>query len=121
MPTPSRASEKIWRRLRPTRFTALTSDKHVVAEINPAPGTKEMTVDLQVDPGRTVQGTIVGPDDRPVFGGVEIRTLDVFQNPHQTPGNSSTFEVKGLSPGAYRLDFVHPGRKLAGTLRLERR
>ncbi len=92
--------------------------KHVVVEINPAPGTKEMTVDLQVDPGRTVRGTMVGPDDRPVFGVVEIQTLDIFQN-HHTPGDSSTFEVKGLPPGAHRLDFVHPVRKLAGTLRLK--
>ncbi len=99
-------------------FQCEAIDKHVVVEINPAPGTKEMTVDLQVDPGRTVRGTMVGPDDRPVFGVVQIHTLDIFQD-HHTPGYSSTFEVKGLPPGAYRLDFVHPGRKLAGTLRLK--
>ena len=78
-----------------------------------------MTVDLQVDPGRTVQGTIVGPDDRPVIGGVEIQTLDVFQRPQQTPWLTSTFEVKGLPTGADRLDFFHAGRKLAGSLRLK--
>ena len=100
-------------------FNCDTIDKHVFVEINPAPGTKEMTVDLQVDPGRTVQGTIVGPDDRPVIGGVEIQTLDVFQGPQQTPWFTSTFEVKGLPTGADRVDFLHAGRKLAGSLRLK--
>ena len=78
-----------------------------------------MTLELQVDPGRTVKGTIVGPDGQPIVGGVEIHTLDVFQGPQQTPRNSSTFEVKGLPSGAYRLDFFHAGRKLAGSLRLK--
>ena len=78
-----------------------------------------MTVDLQVDPGRTVQGTIVGPDDRPVIGGVEIQTLDVFQRSQDTAWFTSTFEVKGLLTGADRLDFFHAGRKLAGSLRLK--
>jgi RNA polymerase sigma factor (sigma-70 family) len=100
-------------------FNCDTIDKHVFVEINPAPGTKEMTVDLQVDPGRTVQGTIVGPDDRPIIGGVEIQTLDAFQRSQQTPWFTSTFEVKGLLPGADRIDFLHAGRKLAGSLRLK--
>ncbi len=100
-------------------FNCDSIDKHVFVEINPAPGTKEMTVDLQVDPGRTVQGTIVGPDDRPLIGGVEIQTLDAFQRSQQTPWLTSTFEVKGLLTGADRVDFLHAGRKLAGSLRLK--
>ena len=104
---------------RPTRLIATSIDKHVFVEINPAPGTKEMTVDLQVDPGRTIQGTIVGPDDRPLIGGVEIQTLDAFQRSQQTPWLTSTFEVKGLLTGADRVDFFHAGRKLAGSLRLK--
>ena len=101
-------------------FYCATSDQHVFAEINPAPWTKELTLELQVDPGRTVKGTIVDPDGLPIAGGVEIRTLDVFQGPQQqTPANSATFEVKGLPAGPYRLDFRHRGRKLAGSLVLK--
>jgi RNA polymerase sigma factor (sigma-70 family) len=100
-------------------FYCATSDKHVFAEINPAPGTKEITIELQADPGQTVRGTIVGPDGQPIVGGVEIRTLDVFQGPQPIPRNSSTFEVKGLPSGRYRLDFFHPTRKLAGSLHLK--
>jgi RNA polymerase sigma factor (sigma-70 family) len=100
-------------------FNCDSIDKHVLVEINPAPGTKEMTVDLQLDPGRTVQGTIVGPDDRSLIGGVEIQTLDAFQRSQDTAWFNSTFEVKGLLTGADRIDFFHAGRKLAGSLRLK--
>ena len=94
-------------------------DKHVVAEINPAPGTQETTLELQVDPGRTVRGTIIGPEGQPILGGVKIRTLDVFQGSQQTPMNSPTFVVNGVPSGPYRLDFFHRGRHLAGAIMLK--
>ena len=47
----------------------------------PRQAQRRVTLDLQVDPGRTVTGRVVGPDGPPVVGGVEIRTLDVFQAP----------------------------------------
>jgi hypothetical protein len=94
-----------------------TSDQHVFAEINPAPGTSEVTLELQVDPGRTVAGTILGPDGEEIVDGVEIRTLDVFQSP-ESPKQSSSFVVTGLPSGRYRLDFIHERRKLAGALSL---
>jgi hypothetical protein len=100
-------------------FYCSTADQHVVAEINPAPGTKEVTLLLQVDPGRTVTGTVVDPSGRAIAGGVEIRTLDVFQSPQQMSANSPKFVVKGLPTGPYRLDFIHRGHKLAGSLALQ--
>jgi len=95
-----------------------TSDKHIFAEINPVPGTTELALELQVDPGRTVTGTIVDPDGQAILAGIEIRTLDVFQSP-DSPRGTSTFRVTGLPAGRYRLDFIHQGRKLAGALSLK--
>jgi RNA polymerase sigma factor (sigma-70 family) len=92
-------------------------DQHILAEINPAPGT-EVTLELEVDPGRTASGMIVDPDGRAVAGDVEIRTLDVFQGPRWVPNSSARFAIAGLPSGRYRLDFVHRGRKLAGSLTL---
>ncbi len=91
------------------------SDKHVLAKINPAPG-HDVDLELEVDPGRTVSGTIVDPDGLPVTGDVEIRTLDVFQGRQWPPGDPPKFAVAGLPSGPYRLDFVQRGRKLAGSL-----
>jgi hypothetical protein len=95
-----------------------STDKHVLAEINPAPRMKEIALELQADPGRTVKGTIVGPDDQLFHSGVDIHTLDVFQGPQQSSRDNPTFEVRGLPSGPYRLDFLHHGRKLAGSLHL---
>jgi hypothetical protein len=92
-------------------------DKHVLAEINPAPGTNEITVELQVDPGRTIAGTILDPDGEPIESGVEIQTLDVFQM-HDSPRFSPEFSITGLSAGRTRVDFIHSGRKLAGAILL---
>ena len=46
-------------------------------------------------------------------------SLDIFQNPQQIPADSAKFEVHGIPPGRYRLDFIHRGRKLAGSLVLK--
>jgi RNA polymerase sigma factor (sigma-70 family) len=99
-------------------FYCPTSDKHVLAEINPAAGSNEIAIELQVDPGRTVKGTVLGPDNQPL-GGVEVRTLDLMQMPEQTNVNSGAFVITGIPEGRYRLDFVHAGRKLAGSLALK--
>lgn len=89
---------------------------NLYVEINPAPEGQEVTLELQADPGRTARGTILGPDGRPLLGGVEIRLLDIFQDPQQVPADSAKFAVHGVPPGRYRLDFIHRGRKLAGSL-----
>ncbi len=101
-------------------FYCMTVDKHVFAEINPAPGVHEIALEVQVDPGRTVKGTIVGPDGQPILdGGTEIRTLDLFQTSPSPPADSPTFVVTGLPAGRYRIDFIHRDRKLAGALYLK--
>jgi hypothetical protein len=96
----------------------LARSYHVVAEINPPPGTEEFTLELKADPGRMVKGTIAGPDGRPMSGEVEIRRLDGLMVLSKEPANHSAFVVSGLPSGRYRLDFIHSGRKLAGSLAL---
>lgn len=100
-------------------FYCSTVDKHVLAEINPEPETREIPLELQVDPGRTVEGRVLGPDGQVLEGVVEIRTLDMFQVAQQTSMNSPEFVVTGLPSGRYRLDFIHRARKLAGSLALK--
>ena len=89
---------------------------NLYVEINPAPEAQEVTLELQADPGRTARGTILGPDGRPLLGGVEIRLLDIFQDPQQTPADSVEVRSSRDPPGRYRLDFFHRARKLAGSV-----
>ena len=94
--------------------------QHVLAEINPAPGTEEITLELQVDPGRTVKGTIVDPEGRPIARrGRDPHARCLPVSSAARPMNSPTFAVTGLPSGPYRLDFIHRGRKLAGSLVLK--
>ena len=89
---------------------------HVLAEINPAPGAEEITLELKADPGRTVKGTIADSDGQPISGEVEIRRLDGLMVFNKDPTDQATFVVSGLPSGRYRLDFVDRGRKLAGSI-----
>ena len=75
------------------------SDKHIFAEINPAPGTSEVALELQFDPGRGGAGTIVGPDGEEILDGIDIRTLDVFQGP-DSPGTPRRFGSRGCPRAA---------------------
>src|SRR5262249_28510150 len=43
-------------------------DCHVVAEINLDPGSESATVNLQVDPGRTITLHVIDPEGRPIGG-----------------------------------------------------
>ena len=74
---------------------------------------------LQVDPGRTITGTIVDPEGLPLAG-VEARYLEVFSygTPRTLP--STEFEARGVDPRSpRRAFFVHRERQLAGTLLLD--
>jgi RNA polymerase sigma factor (sigma-70 family) len=93
------------------------SDQNVFAEVNPAPGAGEVAKDLLLDPGRSVSGTVVDPDGKPI-GWVQITGLDRFRLADQSVQGSGDFTVRGLPSGRYRLDFVHKGRKVAAFLPL---
>jgi RNA polymerase sigma factor (sigma-70 family) len=41
---------------------------NTLAEVNPEPGATSVTQDLTLDPGKTVTGTVVGPDGKPLSG-----------------------------------------------------
>jgi RNA polymerase sigma factor (sigma-70 family) len=91
-------------------------DKAALAEINPKPGTQEITLELRADPGRTIKGTIVDPAGRSIGGEVEIHRLDGFRILQHAAGDLGTFSFSGFTSGSNRLDFIDRRRKLAGAL-----
>jgi RNA polymerase sigma factor (sigma-70 family) len=92
------------------------SDKAALAEINPKPGTQEITLELRADPGRTIKGTIVDPEGRSIGGEVEISRLDGFRILQHAAGDLGTFSFSGFTSAPNRLDFIDRRRKLAGAL-----
>ncbi len=92
------------------------SNLHVLAEIRPEPGAESISLDLQVDPGRTTTGVVVDPDGKPLEGATSSRLAPSIWT-GQVPMDSPRFEARGLNPAEpRRACFYHEGRKLAGSV-----
>jgi RNA polymerase sigma factor (sigma-70 family) len=76
---------------------------------------KSMTCDIQLDPGRTLNGTVLGPDNKPLSGVMVNGLTAVWPKPTTLKDNK--FTVFALDPRQPReLLFVHRKRELAGRL-----
>src|SRR5262249_42980669 len=77
-----------------------------------------MTLEIEVEPGRSVSAMVVDPEGRPIVGTKGAGLHDLFSLAF-APVDSARFEVRGLDlEQPRRLFFVHEGRKLAGSLRI---
>ena len=93
---------------------------HVLAEIDIDPKAESATLDLQVDPGRTVTVTAVDPEGKPIGGTKAKGVTDLFSNAIEYDQESPTFEINALDPSKPRRVIVtHAGRKLIGTAYLK--
>jgi hypothetical protein len=92
--------------------------ENAYALIDPPADARTVTVNVALDPGRTVTGRLVGPDGQPVEGAKAVGVTAVNEyGPTTFPGG--TFTAFALDPARPRdLFFVHEGRKLAGRIRL---
>jgi RNA polymerase sigma factor (sigma-70 family) len=89
---------------------------NTAAEVNPEKGAESVTCDLALDPGRSLAGKVVGPDGEPLTGVRVSGCRDQF-GWEELPQKSSEFTVLALNPAEPRLlQFVHPEKKLAGSL-----
>ncbi len=96
-----------------------TDDYHILAELDLASGAESATVDLQVNPGRTITVTTVNPEGRPIGETTAFGLMDLYP-PHRSPQASPTFEVRALDPARpRRVTMTHAGRKLAGSVYLK--
>jgi RNA polymerase sigma factor (sigma-70 family) len=104
----------------PTRpFICSAANYHVVAEINTDPKDETVTLDLQVDPGRTIAVNPVDPEGRPVAGTMAAGVSDLFSSTeYQQP--TPRIEIRGLDPSRPRRVIVtHAARKLIGSVYLK--
>jgi protocatechuate 3,4-dioxygenase beta subunit len=85
--------------------------------IDAAAGTESVTVDLQFDPGRSISGTIVGPDGSPVAG-CTITGLMAAYDPRKTLTDAN-FTAVALDPERPRtLAAISADRRLAGAIKV---
>jgi RNA polymerase sigma factor (sigma-70 family) len=97
------------------RFVS-TRSVHALAEINPAEGAESVSVEIGLDPGRTLTGKILGPDGKPLAG-VRVSGLTDLPIWGHEALKTAEFTVTGLAPGDIRLvQFAHLDKRLAGFL-----
>src|SRR5262249_38631944 len=89
---------------------------NTAVEISPEKGVESVTCDLALDPGRTLSGTVAGPDGKPLDGAI-VAGLSVAGDWEHQPLSTAAFIVTALKPGEVRLlQFSHAEKKLAGSL-----
>ncbi len=91
---------------------------HVLAELNLDPKDSTAEVNLQVDPGRTIEIRPVDPEGRPVAGTSATGIGDLFGSiPQDQP--ATTITIRALHPShPRRVTVRHHGRKLIGSVYL---
>ncbi len=88
---------------------------HALIEVNPAKDAKELTCEIQLDPGRSLKGTVYGPDGKPLAGAraSALKSYGYWDSPLKT----AEFVLTGMETGKPRLvQFAHEEKNLAGFL-----
>jgi hypothetical protein len=87
---------------------------HVLAEVNLDPKVESVTLNLEVDPGRTLTLTAVDPDGKPVSGTMATGLTDLFYSIEYLQ-ESPKIEIHALDPSKpRRVTISHAVRKLIG-------
>jgi RNA polymerase sigma factor (sigma-70 family) len=93
----------------------VTAEYHAFAPVQPHEDDRETTCAILLDPGKTVRGTVVGPDGKPLEG---VRVLDLklmWSNPG--PLTSAHFTATALDPRQpRRLYFQHREKRLGAAV-----
>jgi RNA polymerase sigma factor (sigma-70 family) len=90
---------------------------HAYRLIEPAQGADTITCDIELDRGKQVTGTVVGPDDRPLAGATVVGLTALGGGTVSL--TDASFTARALNPSRPRtVAFVHKERKLAGHLAL---
>ncbi len=110
---------RLQNRLLPTYPEASPWSYHVLAEIEPAPGTASMSRDLAVVRGRSLTIAVLDPDGKPVSGNqVEILGNDMGYGENDPV--PSTYTIRNWRPGEKRtLKFHNLDRRLTGEIVLQ--
>jgi hypothetical protein len=106
-----------------TPHTVIPRQAHGLAEVNVPEGAESISAEVVLDPGRTLAGTVLGPDAKPLAG-VVANGLDESMHWYTrwtpAPLKTAEFTVTGLDGTRPRLvQFAHLEKGLAGFLLLK--
>jgi RNA polymerase sigma factor (sigma-70 family) len=94
-------------------------DYHVLAEVNLDPKAELATMNLQVDPGRTLTATAVDPQGKPVIGTMATGLTDLFSTIEYAQ-ESPEIVIHALDPSKpRRVTVSHAARQLVGSVYLK--
>ncbi len=99
--------------LKTAYWICVPTNYHALAEISPKPSEESITCNVTLVRGRTLKGTVLDPDGKPLAG-VQVSGL---KSSYYWLNADAEFTVESLDPHKPRvLQFVHEKRKLAGAL-----
>jgi RNA polymerase sigma factor (sigma-70 family) len=94
-------------------YSCYAGNFHALVEINPKPGEALIPCNIALDPGRSLKGTVFGPDGKPLAGA----RVSGLKDMGYWLDAGAEFTVESLQPNKPRvLQFVHESKKLAGLL-----
>jgi RNA polymerase sigma factor (sigma-70 family) len=110
-----------WRTLDTSPVRCMVDNYHTLVEAAPAKDAVSLTCDITLDPGRTLTGTVVGPNGEPLpgarLGGV---TGFIISSWEHTTQPTAEFAVYAVKEGQKRYVLVlHEEKQLAGSLMLQ--
>jgi hypothetical protein len=86
------------------------------ATINPGTDGEPVPCQIALDPGRTLTGTILGPDDKPLTG-VQVFNVSPRHNWTSEGLETNNFTLTAVDPhGRRSLVFLHPEKRLVKAL-----
>jgi hypothetical protein len=95
---------------------------NAVKEVEVPVGAEGVTADLELDPGRTIQVSVVDPGGKPAPGGFVARgaIAEKYVGWYGQKMDGATFEARSLAPGETRtLIILDENRKLGRTVRVK--
>ncbi len=101
-------------------LNCFVNNYHLLTEIDIDPKAESATLDLQLDPGRSLTVNAVDPEGKPI-GGTKVKGVtDLFSDGIEYEQESPTIEIHALDPSKpRRVIITHVGRKLIGTAYLK--
>jgi RNA polymerase sigma factor (sigma-70 family) len=99
---------------RTSPYFVMAVNYHALVEIAPEPGSGPVVCDVALDRGRSVKGTVLGADGKPLAG-ARAFGLAAFNSWADPPLTEAGFTVSKLTRGEHRLLlFAHGEKRLAG-------